>query len=184
MDYFTICFNGFCLTVQSAMHIFFVTSLTGKKKKGRHIITYLFLLCILEWIADRCSLAWIFAIGAQLLILYGMNRLALGNRRSVSWVSTIIAVYISQLSFGIVNSAEAVIFPRFIGIPLIYLLVLLAAAASFVICSFCYITVLKSVSLKDDSQISDTELLFLQALGLGALLCTLYAYRRICRRFP
>lgn len=155
-----------------------------------------------------------------------MNRLALGNRRSVSWISTILAVYISQLSFGIINSVEAVMFPHFIGIPLIYLLVLLATAASFAICAFCYLTVLKSVSLKNDSQISDTGLLlfpllffftaelyimqtsysyivykdlsfmlslaeagkhsalmFLQALGLGALLCTLYAYRRICRGF-
>ena len=221
MDYFTVCLNGLCLAVQSAMHLFFVSRFTGKKEKLWHFAAYLFLLFALEWIAGRLSIFWVAVIGAELLILYGMNRLALGNRRSVSWTASILAVSVLQLSSGIVNSAEALLFPHFIGRPLLYLLVLLAVASAFGISAVCYITILKLVSLENDcqasalglllfpvmffftaelyivqtsyTQFSSTlslsesgkhfALLFLQSLGLGALFCTLYAYRRICHGF-
>lgn len=221
MDYFTMYLNGFCLAVQSSMHLIFVSRFTGKRKKPWHFAAYLFLLFAFEWIADKTTLFWMAAIATELLILYGMNRLALGNLRSVSWTASILAFSIPQLSFGIVNSMEALLFHHFIGKPLLYLLVLLATAAAFAISAGCYITILKFVSLEDDRQASHIglllfpvlffftaelyivqtsythfpftlslpesgkhlALLFLQTLGLGALFCTLYAYRRICRGF-
>ncbi len=225
MDYFSICLNGFCLAAQSAMYIIFTSRLTGKKQKAWHFISYLLLLSIFEWAAVRIALSWILAISGELLILYGMSRFALGNQKAVSWIASILANYISQLSFGIVNSVEAVIFPHFIGKHLIYVLVILATAVAFGICVCCYVTVLKFVSLKEKGQTSEiglllfpvlffyiaelyimqtsytqvfidaslglsleefskhTGLMFLQALGLLALLCILYAYRRICLEF-
>lgn len=226
MDYFSICLNIFCLGAQSALHVIFVSRLTGKKQKAWNFAVYLLILCAFEWIAARIALAWILGIGGEMLILYGINRLALGNQRSVSWAAAILAIYISQLSFGIVNSVEAVIFPHLIGMPLIYFLVFLATAAAFGICACCYFAVLKFVSLNEKGRTSDMALLlfpvlffytaelyimqtsytqivysdssfapsieelgkhmgllFLQVLGLLALLCTLYAYRRICREF-
>ncbi len=225
MDYFSLCLNAFCLAAQGAMHIFFVSRLTAKKQKAWHFFAYIFLLSGLEWAAGRIALSRPAAIGAELFILYGMNHFALGNRRSVSGIAAILAAYISQLSFGIVNSVEAMLFPYAIGKPLLYLLVLLAVAASLAVCACCYAIVLKFAPLKEQGQIAEmglllfpilfffttelyilqtsytqtistppygflwaeagkhTALLLLQTLGLGAMFCTLYAYRKICQSF-
>lgn len=223
MDYFTFCLNIFCLAVQSVMHLSFCSSLTGKKRKIWHAAAYLSLLFLLEWIANRVSPPWIIAMGAELLILYGVNRFILGNCPSISWTVSILALYISQLSFGVVNSAETIVFPYIIGRPLLYLLVAAATAVSFAVCMICYAAVQKSISLTEPDQTANvgclvfpvlfffaselyimqtsytravyglspalllqnagkhTALFFLQISGLGALLCTLYAYRHLCR---
>lgn len=224
MDYFSLCLNIFCLVLQGAMHISFCSGLIGKKRKVWHYAVYIFLLCILDWSADKASLPGVIAIGTEVFILYGVNRLLLNSRSSASWTAAILASYISQLSFGIINSVEAVLFPYMIGKPLLYLLVIAGTAAAFIMCAVCYAIVQKSISLEEIGgaanagvllfpvlffftaelyimQTSYTQtfykdlssarllenagrhaaLLFLQTLGLGALLCTLYAYRHLCR---
>lgn len=231
MDYFIFVLNSFCLVVQGVMHLLFISRLTGKTPKLCHFAAYLSLLCAFEWIFGRFSLAWIPAVAGELLILYGLCRFALGNRPAVSWTAAILALYISQLSFGLVNSAESLLFPYLVGNAFLYVLILLAMAAAFSVCACCYILVAKSLSLEEVGQDPDngpllfplllfpvlffftaelyiiqtsytqtvaivssrsfslTEagkhvaLLVLQALGLGALLCTIYAYRRVCRGF-
>ncbi len=221
MDYFSHFLDLFCLGAQSVMHILFISRLTGKRPKPRYVSGYLFLLLLLQWTSLQTGLTGILTISLQVLVLYGLNRFLLGNCPSVSGVAAVLAVYISQLSFGIINSVEAMLFPGFVGKPVLYLLVLLAVLTSFILCIFCYATVLKLLSLKDNSQLpymglllfpglfffiaelyilhtsysvlpasptlteawKHVALLFLQALGLGTLLCTLYAYRHICRSF-
>ncbi len=223
MDYFSLCINAFCLIIQG-MHICFCGRLTAKKRKAWHFAAYIILICILDWFANRVSFPLIMAIGAELLILYGMNRFALGNRSFASWAASILAIYISQFSFGLINSVEAIVFPYAVETPFLYLLVLMATAVSFAICAACYSIVLKAISPEEISQITHagcllfpvlffftaelyilqtsytqafyherslefllenmgrhTALLFMQVLGLGALLCTLYAYRHLCR---
>ncbi len=219
MDYFGSCLEALCLIGQSIMHIAFVSRLTGKKQKPWHFALYLCLLCIIELLPLPSALSGVLAISANLLVLYAMNRFALKNRPSVSLVSAIFAIYISQFSFGIVNSAETLVFPHVIGTTKLYLLILLAVLISFGICACCYGIVLKHLSLAEQSQTPCVEvllfpglfflaaelyilqtsytvlnfplslretgkhgaLLLLQVLGLGALLCTLYAYRRLRR---
>ena len=226
MDYFSLCYDAFYLAAQGIMHLFFSGRLTGKPVKIRHYAAYTCLLFLLQWFAGVVSLPQLAAVGAEVLILCGANRFFFGNRMPVSWTASILAVYISQLSFGLVNSAEAVLLsyvydtaPR-----LLYPLLLAAAAASVAVCIACYTLVLRSVPAAEISQITNaacllppalfffaaelyitqtsyaqayagslspallleaagkhTALLFLQALGLGALLCTLYAYRQLCR---
>ena len=116
---------------------------------------------------------------------------------------------------------KPIIFPHFVGMPLLYLLLAFATVAAFAICICFYAAVLSLLSLKENdqtpyigllllpglffflaelyilhmsySQVSSTlsltemgkhmGLLFIQGLGLAALLCTLYAYRRICSGF-
>lgn len=218
MDYFSLCLDALCLAGQSVMHIVFVSRLTGRPRKARPLAAYLFLLCAMQWLFTEFALPGVMAIGSQLLILYGVSRLALWNRRSVSWAAAIFAIYISQLSFGVVNSAEAVLLPNMVGKMLLYPVLLLATLAAFAICAFCYAAALKCLSLSGDRQtpyaglllfpglflfaaqlyILQTSysalpssvspgaagkhgaLLLLQALGLGALLCTLYAYQCLC----
>ncbi len=219
MDDFSLLLDGLCLVGQGVLHIAVVSRLTGKRQHLWYFAVYLCLLCIMQWIFTEFALPEALAIGAQLLALYGVSRLALRNRSFTSWAAGIFAVYISQLSFGVVNSAEAILFPYLVGKPLLYPLLLLATLTAFVICACCCIAVLKFLSLTEDrrtpyvglllfpglfffaaelyilqtsysvlpSPVSLGEagkhgaLLLLQALGLGALLCTLYAYRSLCR---
>ena len=116
---------------------------------------------------------------------------------------------------------EAALFPRFIGSPLLYPLLLAAQVLFFVLCAVCYYAVLKLLAWTEDSQTpyiglllfpglfffaaelyiletaysffapiisleevgKHSTLLLLQVMGLAALLCTLYAYRQLCRGF-
>jgi len=219
MDCFSLFLDGLCLLGQSVMHIVFVSRLTGKEPKLWHPAAYFFLLCITQWIFTEFALPGGMAAGAELLILYGMSRLALRNRRPVSWAAAIFAIYISQLSFGVVNSAEATLFPNLAGKMLLYPMLLLATLIAFAICACCCAAALKFLSLAEDHQtpyvglllfpglfsfaaelyILQTSysvlpcpdspgeagkhgaLLLLQVLGLGALLCTLFTYQRLCR---
>ncbi|MCI8359784.1 MAG: GHKL domain-containing protein [Clostridiales bacterium] len=221
MDLFSLGLDVFCLTGQSLMHILFVGRLTGRRQKIWRFAVYLLLIGITERLFSRLAPAGILPIGAQLLILYGMNRFAMGNRPYASCTASLLAIYISQLSFGIINSAEALLLPHWIGNPLLYPMLLLATLAAFAVCASCYAAVLKFLSLTEDYQTpyiglllfpglfffaaelyilrtsysvlpvglslaqagKHIALLFLQALGLGALLCTVYAYRRICHGF-
>ena len=84
MDYFSLCLDGLCLIGLSAVHIAFVSRLTGKKQKIRHFAVYLFLLCIIQWFFTTFDFHDVLPIGAELLLLYSVSRLALRNRQSVS----------------------------------------------------------------------------------------------------
>ena len=164
MDYFGLCLDGLCLLGQCVMHIAFVSRLTGKKQKMWHFVIYFFLLCTIQWFFTTFDFHDVLPIGAELLVLYSVSRLALRNRQSVSWAAAILAVYISQLSFGIVNSVEVMLFPRMIGKPLLYLLVLLATLTVFAICACCCGAVLKFLSLTEDCQTPYVGLLLFPGL--------------------
>ena len=219
MEYFSLFLDGACLIAQSAMHLLFLCRLTGKPQRLWHVISYLFLLCLCAWLSSKAAFPTALAIAGQLLLLSALSRFLLKNRWSVSWGAALLAVYITQLSFGIINSAEALLFPHWVGTPLLYPLILLASLGAFLLCACCYCAVLTSLSLAEDRQTpymglllfpclffltaelyilqtaysvvpvsldqagTHGALLLLQALGLGALLCTVYAYRRICQSF-
>ena len=70
----------------------------------------------------------------------------------MSWLSAVLAFYVSQLSFGIINSVEAALFPRFIGNPLLYPLLLAAQVLFFALCFGCYYAVRKFLAWTEDSQ--------------------------------
>ncbi len=150
MEYFSFFLDGLCLMGQSVLHIVFVSRLTGKKEKLWHAAVYLFLLCAARWLFTWSSLPDALSIAAQALLLYGVCRLALKNRRSSSCAAAVLAVYISQLSFGVVNSAEAVLFPDLVGKALLFPALLLATLAAFAICACCYAAALKCLSLAED----------------------------------
>lgn len=220
MDPFSICLNALCLVLQSCMQIHFCGGLARKRPRAKVYVVYTLLFCGLDWLAVRLSLPWIVTIGAEMSMLYGADRLALGSCRSEAWVAAILANYIVQFSFGLVDSIESVFFPYLVGTPLLYLLVVAAAGIAFGICAVCYTTVVRVLSPQDLRQSGTaayllfpalfflaaqayilqtaytyaatsrvlfwenagrhTALLLLQGLGLGALFCTLYAYRRLC----
>ena len=221
MGCFSFCLNGLCLLGQGAIQLNFVGRLTGRRQRVWHFVVYLSLICAIEFLSGRFALGETLSVAAGVLALYLVSRAALGNRRSASWVAAVLAFYISQLSFGILNSVESVILPRRIGTPLLYPLLLAALAVLFAICGGCCAAVCRLLSLSEDSRTPDigllllpglfyfavelyilrtsyrfsasnlspvevgkhSLLLLLQAAGLAALLCTLYAYRHLCRGF-
>ena len=152
MDCFALFLDGICLLGQGVMHILFAGRLTGKKQKPPHFGAYILLLTSLQLVSVRLSLSGTLSIAAGVLGLYAVSRFGMGNQRLVSWLAAVLAFYISQLSFGIINSVEAVLFPRFVGSPLLYPLLLAAQILFFVLCASCYRAVLKLLAWTEDSQ--------------------------------
>ena len=221
MDIFSEVFNAVCLFAQSIVQLCFISRLTDRRYRARHMVFYLLCLFALSTAAMENAFVSKVVVAVPMFILYVMNRAVLKVSRPTALIAATIADYICQLSFGMINSIESVIFPYFVGSWALYLLLMIAAAAAFAVCIGCYALVLKLLSLKQAqqppylnvlllpglfsftaelyilhmsySQVSVTlsleetgkhaGLLFLQALGLGALLCTLYAYQRICAGF-
>ena len=221
MDYLSLIMDGISILGQGIMHIFFVSRLTGKGRRLWHFAVYCLALCVIQCLSLGFKDDGIISIAAGILGLYTLSRFALGNQRPISWVAAVLAFYVSQLSFGIINSVEVAFFPGFIGTPQLYLLLLVAQALYFVACIGCYRAVRKLLAWTQDSQTPYIGLLllpglfffgaelyilqtaysffvpdlsledvgkhgtlfFLQITGLAALLCTLYAYRQLCRGF-
>ena len=69
----------------------------------------------------------------------------------MSWLAAVLAFYVSQLSFGMINSVEAALFPRFIGSPLLYPLLLAAQVLFFALCTGCYYAVRKFLAWSEDA---------------------------------
>lgn len=220
--------NILCLVGQGITQIIFISHLTGKKRSISKIFLYLLLLFIIEFISAKLHFPAILSIIIEIFALYFISRFLLKNQRLLSCVSAIFAIYISQLSFGIINAIEGILFPilfsAFIETPFYYLMPILATLIAFFLCICCYVFILKILSQADLTGVYQmpyiglllfpilfffaTELyilntfyqslstvssfseagkhgalLFLQILGLAALLCTLYAYRSLCRNF-
>lgn len=214
--------NLCCLAGQSVMHLGFAARLAGIRPKAWHFLCYGSLLFPIDLSFSKllpCSTLPPIAAGA--LALYAMCRRALGSRPPLACLAAILAFFISQLSFGLINSAEAVLLPRLVGKPLLYWVLAAALALFFALCSCCYAAVERllawakegetpylvvlllpvlfcfaaelyllntayasiSPSLSPGQMGKHGALLLLQGMGLGATLCTLYAYRQLCRGF-
>ena len=180
MNHLALFLDVLCITGQAVMHIFFLCRLTGKKVKIGAFLIYLPLLCILQGVCVWLSLGGILSVGMGVLVLYAVSRFVLGNPRSVSWLSSVLAFYVSQLSFGIINSLEAAVFPYFIGDSLLYLLLLAAQILFFMLCTGCYRAVLKLLSWTENNPMPSIELLLFPGLFFFAaelyILHTAYSF--------
>lgn len=168
MDYFSFILNGVIIVLQSILQLLFTGHITGKKQYVWHFILYLIFVCAIDQIFTKFSFPFLLAISMEMVILYLINYLLLGNQKVVSWIVVVFAVYISQLSFGIVNSIEAILFPSFVGKPLFYFLIVCATLIAFAICALCYITVAKLLSFKEDCQTPNIGLLLFPSLFFWA----------------
>ena len=181
MDYFALFLDSLCLLVgHGVMHMVFISRLTRKKLKKWYFAAYFLLLGMIQLISNRLALDGTLPVGAGVLALYGLSRYGMRNQRSVSWLAAVLSYYVSQLSFGIINSVEAAIFPRFIGSPLFYLLFLAAQLLFFVLSAGCYYAVLKLLAWTEDSQTPYVGLLLFPGLFFFAaelyILQTAYSF--------
>jgi len=215
MDWFGLCLDAAAVAAQSVLYTYFLCRLTGREIRAWYFLVSLALLSGIQRACSAAGAGTVPAMTAALMALYGMSRLLLKNGPARSSAAAVLAVYVHQLSAGMINSLESVAVPRVpMGWPL-YALLTLAALTAPMLCVLCYSLVLRLISLKEDGPylgllplpglffftvelyILETAyrgvpaapeapgkhlaLLGLQGLGLGALLCTLYAWRRACR---
>lgn len=109
MAQLNFCLDILWFAVVSLLHMRFVGRLTGGHPRGWHIALYFCLLCAIQ--AASAALSWgeLTAVGLEVLALYASARLLLRSHSTGAWTGALLAVYISQLSFGLVNSAEYVL---------------------------------------------------------------------------
>ncbi|MCI9121697.1 MAG: GHKL domain-containing protein [Oscillibacter sp.] len=181
MDYFALFLDGLCLLVgHGVMHMVFISRLTRKKLKKWYFAAYVLLLGMIQLVSNRLALDGTLPVGAGVLALYGLSRYGMRNQQSVSWLAAVLSYYVSQLSFGIINSVEAALFPRFIGSPLFYLLFLAAQLLFFVLCAGCYYAVRKLLAWTEDSRTPYIGLLLFPGLFFFAaelyILQTAYSF--------
>ena len=181
MDYFALLMDSLCLLVgHGVMHMVFIGRLTGKNLKRRYFAAYLLLLAALQLVSVGLSLSGTLSVAAGVLELYAVSRFGMGNQPSVSWLAAVLAYYVSQLSFGIINSVEAALFPQFVGNPLLYLLLLAAQVLFLALCVGCYYAVLRFLAWTEDSQTPYAGLLLFPVLFFFAaelyILQTAYSF--------
>lgn len=150
MDWFSFCLDRFTITFQGILLFLFTVRFTKKKIEIIHFVFFVILLHTIVITTTKFNLHWLDTM-LELLVLYCMNRLALKNSRSVSCVTTFLAVYITRFSIGIVNPLETLLFPSILGNKLIlYLFIIWATIFAFVICLCCYRLILKRFPLQID----------------------------------
>lgn len=143
MDRFLWTVNSFCLIAQCVTQLLFTGALTGNRPRVPHFVGYLFALGVVEQISFRFGLPEICAIGAELFILYGLLCLMPATRRSVAFLAAVLALYFTQLPFGVVDSIEMLLFPD--RVPDVWLrpLMVLFALVALALCVLCYAAVLR-----------------------------------------
>lgn len=140
MDLFYFLYNNSLIAIIGILQLFFIIRLTDKNLKIWYFFIYIFLLYIDDTVVHSTYLA----IGFELLILYGISHFILKNSNLVSIVISILAIYISQLSFGIINPLECLLFPKMLGKPsLLYLIIVFVSSLAIMLCLYCYKLILK-----------------------------------------
>ena len=157
MDPFLFPVNTFCLASQGTLQLIFTGALTGNRPRARHFVFYLCALGLLEWAGLQLNLPALCAIGAEFLVLYGTLRLLQKNRRWVSCVAAVLALYLTQLSFGVVDSAETLLFFRGISDAWIRPLVLLSTLAALALCTLCCIAALRLLRFTDGRETGSAD---------------------------
>ena len=150
MDWFSFLLVVFTLAGLSVVHIVFAARITGKKWKPWQLVLYFFMLCLIQKISGILNYLDFIPICEEILALYVISRWTFGNPRSVSWVLSILAVYVTQLSFGIMNSVELILLLPSIRGTRLYLFIILATMITFVLSACCYGFILKFLSLEEE----------------------------------
>lgn len=145
MERFLFGLNAFSMGSQSVLYMLFISRFTGKRFRRHVLWAGILLLC-----AGDCSV-YVLPAGCSMaltgLLLYGMSRWGLHNSRPVSCAASMLAVYTSRFSYGIVHSLESLWAPYGGGQAWLYGLVVLAGLAAAALCAGCYALLIRRFSL-------------------------------------
>lgn len=152
MDVFFFFLVYLSITGEGILHLFFVGRFTKKKPGWKSYLLYLFSLYSIQGVAlalhaGHLTVLW------ELLPLYLISRFALGNRRPDACIASVLAVYIAQLSVGIMNAVEVLLFPNpSPSILLTYVLVILAELFALALHLCGYLLVLRWFPLAESGK--------------------------------
>lgn len=182
MDWFSLFFNGAALLGQGTAHLIFMGCLTGRRARPWQFAAYCAALCLVDALSVRLGLDEPLPIAAGVLALHAVSRFWLGNQEPVSWLGAVLAFYVSQLSFGLLNSVEVALFPQLVGSPLLYGVLAAALAAYFGLCALCYRGIRKLLAWTEDSPTPQAGLLLFP--GLFFFAAELYILRTAYSAIP
>ncbi len=182
MDWFSLFFNGAALLGQGTAHLIFMGRLTGRRARPWQFAAYCAALCLVDALSVRLGLDEPLPIAAGVLALHAVSRFWLGNQEPVSWLGAVLAFYVSQLSFGLLNSVEVALFPQLVGSPLLYGVLAAALAAYFGLCALCYRGIRKLLAWTEDSPTPQAGLLLFP--GLFFFAAELYILRTAYSAIP
>lgn len=149
MDCFLLCLGYLSITGEGILHIFFVGRFTKKSPDWKSYLLYLFSLYVIQGVAlalhaGHLTVFW------ELLPLYLISRFALKNRRLDACIAAVLAVYITQLSGGMVNTVELLLFPKTSpSMLLMYVLVIFAELFALALRMCCFLLVVRWFSLAE-----------------------------------
>ncbi len=147
MDYFFFLLNMFTISANGVLQLLFCGRFTGKQIRVRHLLFYLAALYGVDFIFLRLRLEGL-AVFCMLIVLYGVNRLLLNNGRAASCVAAVLSLYVMQLSFGLTDSIESMIFVKLLGhTALINFMVVAATVTALVMCFLVYRMILRQYSM-------------------------------------
>ena len=149
MDGFLFCLGYLSITGEGILHIFFVGRFTKKNPDWKSYLSYLFSLYVIQGVAlalhaGHLTVLW------ELLPLYLISRFALKNRRPDACIAAVLAVYIAQLSTGVMNAVEILLFPKVSpSMLLMYVLVILGELFALALRMCCFLLVVRWFSLAE-----------------------------------
>lgn len=220
MDTLTLYINILTLVGSGILQIRFVDTLAGKRVRIVGACIYLAAMAALEYLGECVDLG-ASIIFVQVAVLWAVSHWVNHHANPVAGIGAVLAIYVTQLAFGLLNSISVFLLPPLLLTPMFPWFRLLVAALSLVVAALTYTALLRCLKFKDQeslpyaalvafpaafflgvqvyiqhtsytvavSSLTDAEkaahmaLFALQLLGLGALICTLLAYRRVLANF-
>lgn len=152
MDVFFFFLVYLSITGEGILHLFFVGRFTKKKPDWKSYLLYLFSLYSIQGVAFALHAGHLTVIW-ELLPLYFVGRFVLKNCRPDACIAAVLAVYIAQLSVGIMNAVEVLVFPNPIPSMLVtYVLVILAELFALALHMCCYLLILRWFPLAESGK--------------------------------
>ncbi|MCI8285664.1 MAG: GHKL domain-containing protein [Firmicutes bacterium] len=134
MYIFDLLYNVVMTFVVGTLQFYFLCRFTGKKTKILNFILYILIL----YIQDKAAYFAEMNISLELFVLYGISRISLKNSPLISGTAVILDIYVSMLSFGILNSPEEILLPYISSEKTLILMVIAASIMSVCLCFLCY----------------------------------------------
>ncbi len=132
--------NGFTITAQGSVQLWFASSLAQGGFNKLYAVCYCLLLAAMDQILRFLGLDAFFM---EPLMLYFASRFLYRKSRAVCASAAVLWVCISELSFGVVNTVESLVFPYAIGKKLLFILVAVAAATVPLLSAVCCAAIIK-----------------------------------------
>ncbi len=140
--------NGFTITAQGSVQLWFASGLARGRFNKFCAACYCLLLAVIN--QGIQFLGWD-AFFMEPLMLYFASRFLYCKSRAVCAAVAVLWVCVSELSFGVVDTVEALVFPYTAGKNLLYILVAVAAVTAPFLSAVCCAAIIRWFPVDDNS---------------------------------